>query len=114
MIKEEKIIIGGFSQGCMVALQTGIMRKKSVKLIIGYSGKIIDEKMLSKNINSKPMISLFHGENDKIVSSKYLERARTFLENRNFNINTKMFKNCDHKIPREGAKLGLELIESLI
>ena len=70
LIKEEKIIIGGFSQGCMVALQTGIMRKKSVKLVIGYSGKIIDEKMLSKNINSKPMISLFHGDNDKIVSSK--------------------------------------------
>ena len=35
------IIIGGFSQGCMITLQTGIKRKDTVNSIVGYSGRII-------------------------------------------------------------------------
>ena len=53
-IKAEQIIIGGFSQGCMITLQTGIKRKDSINSIIGYSGRIINTNHLSKNILSRP------------------------------------------------------------
>ena len=46
-LTSDKIIIGGFSQGCMLALQTGIKRKDKINSIIGYSGKIIDAEHLS-------------------------------------------------------------------
>ena len=49
-IKAKQIIIGGFSQGCMITLQTGIKRKDSINSIIGYSGRIINTDHLSKNI----------------------------------------------------------------
>ena len=42
-LTSEQIAIGGFSQGCMISLQTGIKRKDKINSIIGYSGKIIDE-----------------------------------------------------------------------
>ena len=45
-----QIIIGGFSQGSMISLQTGIKRKDKINSILGYSGKIIDLEHLSKNI----------------------------------------------------------------
>jgi len=45
-----QIVIGGFSQGCMISLQTGIKRKDSINSIIGYSGRIIDTDHLGKNI----------------------------------------------------------------
>ena len=43
-------MIGGFSQGCMISLQTGIKRKDTINSIIGYSGRIVDIDHLSKNI----------------------------------------------------------------
>ena len=49
-----KIVLGGFSQGCMISLQTGIKRKDSINSIVGYSGRIIDVEHLGKNIVSKP------------------------------------------------------------
>ena len=111
-LSDDKLIIGGFSQGCMITLQAGITRKNKIKSIIGYSGKIIDRDYLDKNINSKPDIYLFHGDQDQIVLPEFLNESKKFLEKRNFNIKTKMFENCEHKIPREGANLGLDFIKN--
>ena len=52
----------------MIAIQVGLKRKRKINCLIGYSGKIINQKHLSININSKPKIFLMHGENDTIVS----------------------------------------------
>jgi len=111
-LSDDKLIIGGFSQGCMITLQAGITRKNKIKSIIGYSGKIIDKDYLDKNTNSKPDIYLFHGDQDQIVLPEFLSESKKFLEKRNFNIRTKMFQNCEHKIPREGANLGLDFIKN--
>ena len=67
-LNSNQIIIGGFSQGCMLTLQTGIKRKDKINSIIGYSGKIINTDHLSKNINSKPNIFLMHGDSDQLVT----------------------------------------------
>ena len=39
----DKISLCGFSQGCMISLQTGIKSKQKLNSILGYSGKIIDK-----------------------------------------------------------------------
>ena len=57
-----KIAIGGFSQGCMISLQTGLKRKNKINCILGYSGKIIDQEHLEKNMKSRPAIILMHGD----------------------------------------------------
>ena len=95
----------------MIGLQAGIKRKKKLKLVISYSGKIIDLNYLKKNISSKPKIFLFHGDKDKIVDVKFFEETKKFLKQNNFNVNTKIFNDCDHKIPTEGVKLGLEILK---
>ena len=48
----EKIAIGGFSQGCMISLQTGIKRKEKINSIVGYSGKIIDINYLQNTMHT--------------------------------------------------------------
>ncbi len=47
-LNSDQIVIGGFSQGCMLTLQTGIKRKDKINSIIGYSGRIISSDHLSK------------------------------------------------------------------
>tara|TARA_B110000967_G_scaffold177454_1_gene191575 strand:- start:92 stop:751 length:660 start_codon:yes stop_codon:yes gene_type:complete len=110
-ITSEQIALGGFSQGCMISLQTGIKRQDKIQCILGYSGKIIDTKHLGNNINSKPKVILMHGDNDQVVSINYLLEAKDFFKKNDYQIETKIFKDCEHRIPTEGSSLGLEFIK---
>ena len=106
-----QIVIGGFSQGCMITLQTGLKRKDSINSIIGYSGRIIDTDHLSKNIHSRPNIILMHGDSDQVVTIDSLLEAKDFFGKNDYEIQTKIFKNCEHRIPTEGSSLGLQFIK---
>tara|TARA_B100001540_G_scaffold249788_1_gene225625 strand:- start:2032 stop:2685 length:654 start_codon:yes stop_codon:yes gene_type:complete len=106
-----QIIIGGFSQGSMISLQTGIKRKDKINSILGYSGKIIDLEHLSKNIVSRPNIFLMHGDIDQVVPVDGLLEAKNFFNKNNYEIETKIFKDCEHRIPMEGSSLGLQFIK---
>ena len=110
-LKADKIIIGGFSQGCMLTLQTGIKRKDKINSIIGYSGKIINAEHLSKNLNSRPNILLMHGEQDQVVTVDAFLEAKDFFGKNNYAIESKLFKDCEHRIPTEGSSLGLQFIK---
>ena len=110
-LNSNQIGVVGFSQGCMIGLQTGIKRRDKVKCIIGYSGKIIDTNHLGKNINSRPEIILMHGEKDQVVPINFLLEAKEFFEKNEYKIETKIFKDCEHRIPSEGSSIGLEFIK---
>ena len=110
-ISAEKISLSGFSQGCMLVLQTGIKRKDKINSIIGYSGKILDTEHLSKNINSRPNISLMHGEKDQVVTIEAFLEAKDFFRKNDYTIESQIFKNCEHRIPTEGSSLGLQFIK---
>ena len=110
-LESSNLALVGFSQGCMLSIQVGLKRKKQISCLVGYSGKVINQKHLSNNINSKPKIFLIHGENDTIVSPTYLLEAKEYLKNHGINAQIKMFKNCEHKIPVEGASLGLGFLK---
>ena len=110
-LSANQIVIGGFSQGCMISLQTGIKRKDKINSILGYSGKIIDLEHLSKNIVSRPNIFLMHGDIDQVVPVDGLLEAKNFFNKNNYEIETKIFKDCEHRIPMEGSSLGLQFIK---
>ena len=95
----------------MISLQTGIKRKDKINSIIGYSGRIIDTEHLGKNIVSRPNIILMHGDADQIVPIDGLLEAKNFFSKNNYEIETKIFKNCEHRIPTEGSSLGLQFIK---
>ena len=101
----------GFSQGCMISVQVGIKKKEQINCLIGYSGKVINQKHLSDNINSKPKMFLMHGENDTIVSPTHLLEAKEYLKKQGINAKIKMFKKCEHRIPVEGSSLGLGFLK---
>ena len=100
----------GFSQGCMISIQIALKNQKQINCLVGYSGKVINQKHLSDNINSKPKIFLMHGANDTIVTPTYLLEAKEYLVNHGLKIKTKIFNDCEHRIPVEGSSLGLEFL----
>ena len=105
------IALVGFSQGCMISLQTALKKKDQIKCLIGYSGKILNIKHLNQNINSKPEIFLMHGDKDAVVPVNFLLEAKEFFSQNSYKIQTKIFNNCEHRIPTEGSSLGLEFLK---
>ena len=110
-LESSNLALVGFSQGCMMSIQAGLKRKEQINCIIGYSGKVINQKHLLENINSKPKIFLMHGANDTIVSPTHLLEAKEYLKKCGLKIKTKLFKNCEHNIPVEGISLGLAFLK---
>ncbi len=105
-----KLALVGFSQGSMIAVQVAIKKKEQINCLIGYSGKVINQKHLSDNIKSKPKTLLMHGANDTIVPPTHLLEAKEYFDNHRIKIKTKLFKNCEHKIPTEDSSFGLSFL----
>ena len=110
-LEPTNLALVGFSQGTMIGIQVCLKKKKQINCFIGYSGKIINQKHLADNINSKPKIFLMHGVNDTIVPPTHLLEAKEYLANQGIKIKTKIFKNCEHRIPVEGSSLGLSFLK---
>ena len=106
----KNLALVGFSQGSMMIIQTALKKKEQINCLVGYSGKIINKQHLSGNIVSMPKILLMHGDRDTIVSPIHLLESKEFLVQQSLKIKTKLFKNCEHKIPVEGSSLGLEFL----
>ena len=109
-LEPNNLALVGFSQGCMMVIQVALKNKKKISCVIGYSGKVINQKHLLNNINSVPKIFLMHGDKDTIVPPLHLLEAKEYLNNCGIKIKTKLFKNCEHRIPVEGTSLGLEFL----
>ena len=110
-IKNSQICLSGFSQGCMMSINLGLTSNEKYNCVVGFSGKIIDQKNLSERITSKTNTLLIHGDQDQIVSPTNLLNSKDFLLRHKINIQTKMIKNCDHHIPIEASSLALKFIK---
>ena len=66
---------------------------------------------MENNIVSRPEIYLMHGDIDAVVPLNSLLEAKEFFDKQNYKINTKIFKNCEHRIPTEGSSIGLQFLK---
>ena len=110
-LNNSKICISGFSQGCMMSINLGLITEESFNCIVGFSGKIIDKEDISKRIKSKTKMLLIHGDEDVVVPPSSLLEAKDFLIRHKVNIETKMIKNCGHHIPIEASSIALNYIK---
>ena len=110
-LSNSNIILCGFSQGCMMSINTGLTSDEEFNCIIGFSGKIINKNNLQLRIKNKSKILLIHGDQDEIVSSDFLLEAKDFFERKKFNIQTNLIKNCGHHIPIEASSIALKFIK---
>ena len=112
-LPNSKICLSGFSQGCMMSINMGLASEENYSGILGFSGKIISKKELSKRIINKPEILLIHGENDDIVPCVKSLEAKDFLERNKVPVKLEIIKNCGHHIPIEASSIGLKFIKKI-
>ena len=105
-----KICLSGFSQGCMMSLNVGLISEEKFSCIVGFSGKIINQNNLKVRIKNSTDILLIHGDADQVVPSTYLLEAKDFLIRNSIDVQTLLIKNCDHNIPMEASSTALNYI----
>ena len=109
-LTNDKICLAGFSQGCMLSLNVGLISEEKFSCIVGFSGKIIDQNNLKGRIKNFSDVLLIHGDADQVVPSTYLLEAKDFLIRNGINVQTLLIKNCDHNIPLEASSTALNYI----
>jgi phospholipase/carboxylesterase len=109
-LQNNKIILSGFSQGCMMSINIGFTTIKPFCCIVGFSGKIIDTENLKSRKKNFSNTLLIHGDQDDVVSPTHLLEAKDFLLRENVDVETHLIKNCSHHIPVEASSIALNYI----
>ena len=110
-LSNNNVVLGGFSQGCMLSINVGVTSQDEFNCIVGFSGKIINKENLQSRIKNKSKILLTHGDQDEIVSSSFLLESKDFFERNKFEIKTNLIKNCGHHIPIDASSMALNFIK---
>ena len=109
-LEKNKICLSGFSQGCMMSINLGLISDEKFNCIVGFSGKIIDQNDLKLRKKVSTSVLLIHGDSDQVVSPNFLLEAKDFLIRNHVDIETHLIKNCDHFIPNEALSIALNYI----
>jgi len=109
-LENGKICLSGFSQGCMMSINLGLTSDQPFNCVVGFSGKIINQKDLKIRQKSTTDILLIHGDLDQVVSPNFMLEAKDFFIRNNIEIETHLIKNCDHHIPIEASSIALNYI----
>ena len=110
-LNNSKICLSGFSQGCMMSINIGLTSDEDFNCVVGFSGKIINTKHLSKRISSKTKMILLHGELDTIVPASNLLDAKDFLLRNKIDVETHMIVDCEHHISVKASSIALNYIK---
>jgi phospholipase/carboxylesterase len=77
----ERVVLGGFSQGCVMALSLGLGAGRSAPLAIcGFSGFIPVVDGWSMRADSLPPVAYGHGTLDQVIPIQFGRRTREQLE----------------------------------
>ena len=110
-LSNSEICVSGFSQGCMMSINLGLIVEENFNCVVGFSGKIINKENISKRIKSKTKMLLIHGDQDVVVPLNRLLEAKDFLMRNKVSIETKIIENCGHHISIEASSIALNYIK---
>ena len=111
-LKNSQVCLSGFSQGCMMSINLGLTNNENYNCIVGFSGKIINQKDLVNRKTSSTKMLLIHGDQDAVVLPTFLLEAKDFLIRNNVEVETKMINDCEHHIPVQASSAALKYIKS--
>lgn len=97
-------ILGGFSQGAMMALYAGLRLPESLLGIISCSGLVIAPEKLQTEIASKPPVLLVHGDMDDVVPVMGSEVAMPILLDLGIDAKLHISQGTGHSIAQDGLE----------
>ncbi len=109
-ISPENLIVFGFSQGTMMALDVVPRRAAPVAGIVGFSGRVLDPESYGEHVVSRPPVLLVHGDQDEMVAPKYFHEAGQVLQQAGFDVYGHVMKGTGHGIAMDGLSVALSFM----
>ncbi len=89
-ISPERIVLGGFSQGGVMALETGV-RCKPLAGIVALSAYLALPQEFPEASPNAPPILMLHGSQDSLVPLSLVEQSRLILERKGYRVTWQVF-----------------------
>ncbi len=105
------LVLIGFSQGTMMALQLAPRLAEACFAVIGFSGALVNPTALEQEIIAKPPICLIHGDDDQVVP---LTRHRLTVQALNaldIPLKEYVIKDMGHSINNQALNLAINFLK---
>jgi phospholipase/carboxylesterase len=106
------VALVGFSQGTMMALQTGLRLSETLAAIVGFSGHLAGAARLAAEIKAKPPVLLIHGSSDEVIPVPAIHHARATLAAAGVPVEWHIRPGLGHGIDLEGLKAAGQFLHS--
>ena len=109
----DRLVLMGFSQGCMMALEVAPRLPEAVGHVVGFSGALAGPERLESEVVSRPPIFLGHGDADQVVPFAAMGLAASTLEGTGFTVETAAYRGLGHGIDQQGMRTLFEMLKGL-
>ena len=104
----EQVVLFGFSQGTMMALQVAPRREDAVAGIVAFSGRLLSPETLADEVVVRPPVLLLHGDADEMVPPQSLPEAAEALQAADWqDVYAHIMKGTGHGIAPDGLSVAL-------
>lgn len=107
---EGQLVIGGFSQGALMALDSGLRTAKALAGIIAMSGGLYEHDLPDLGARKETPVLIAHGTQDDVVPVNYARRARRVLEEAGFDVEYHEYPMA-HQVVMEEATVVKDFLE---
>lgn len=112
-LDDDRLILGGFSQGAMTALHVGLRRRRSPAAIIAFSGALVGRNRLSDEMTCHPPVLIVHGEEDDIVPCTEAHSAERTLLADGIDVMAHVLPGLGHGIDQRGLALAQKFLQRI-
>ena len=113
-LDDSALALLGFSQGCMMALHVALRRSQPVAAVAGFSGMLIEEESLGREIVSRPPVFLCHGDADEVVPFAMLHSAVDTLGRHDVPVQWHVCQGIGHGIDPESLDFAARFIRDAL
>ena len=103
----DRVILFGFSQGTMIALQVAPRRAPAFAGLVCFSGRLMYSELLAGEAVSKPPVLLVHGDADEVVPFSSMNAAGQALQAEGFEVFGHVMQGTGHGIAPDGLQVAL-------
>jgi phospholipase/carboxylesterase len=108
----DRVVLVGFSQGTIMALDAVASGRWPVGAVVGFSGRLASPLPLAPAV--KTPVLLLHGSADPVIPAVETTRAATALQPFGISVETMIIPGLGHTISAEGAaRAGAFMAEAL-
>ena len=103
-------LLGGFSQGAMMALTVGVSLEAALGGALGFSGALIEPAAWRPGGGPKPPICLVHGDRDEVVHPELSVEAAKVLREQGYSVSHYVEVGAGHTIAPDGLAFASRFI----